>query len=641
MVDSSRLVAAYALARRDLLAARSAEGVWVGRLSSSPLSTATAISALVLAEQSGRRSEEELAVEHVYLGDLSELIVDGLHWLANQQNDDGGWGDTDRSHSNVATTLLVMAAFHLTGVPVKYSGMLERASVYVDRHGATAALRRRYGRDRTFSAPILTNMALAGLAGWHEVPALPFELACVPQALFRLLRFPVVSYAIPALVAIGMARYHHAAPVNPLKRLVRRSSVRRALQVIEQMQPESGGYLEAVPLTSFVVMSLASVGQAEHHVARRGVEFLLATVRADGSWPIDTNLALWNTTLALQALAADRGSAADAVSGHALIRSLDWVVASQQSGMHPMTGAAAGGWAWTDLAGGVPDADDTSSALWALAHYADRTAGARLARWTTAAETGVRWLLDLQNSDGGWPTFCRGWGTLPFDRSAPDLTAHAVGALGVWRDRWYGTSTGRAVARAPVGLMSRIDRASMRGWAYLRAQQRPDGSWVPLWFGNQFHPKEQNPVYGTARVLMAYGALNRSANPQTRRGIEWLCRVQHASGAWGGGAVAAMDTGIDALPSVEETALAVSALLVNAPCDQIEQDAIEQGLDWLVEAVETGRYRESAPIGLYFAKLWYYEKLYPLIFTVAALGRAVARLGTRAGVAPSPARTTA
>jgi squalene-hopene/tetraprenyl-beta-curcumene cyclase len=27
-----------------------------------------------------------------------------------------------------------------------------------------------------------------------------------------------------------------------------------------------------------------------------------------------------------------------------------------------------------------------------------------------------------------------------------------------------------------------------------------------------------------------------------------------------------------------------------------------------------------SPIGLYFAKLWYYEKLYPLIFTVASLG---------------------
>ena len=40
--------------------------------------------------------------------------------------------------------------------------------------------------------------------------------------------------------------------------------------------------------------------------------------------------------------------------------------------------------------------------------------------------------------------------------------------------------------------------------------------------------------------------------------------------------------------------------------------------------VEDGRYREPAPIGFYFAKLWYFEALYPLIFTVAALRKAAA-----------------
>jgi squalene-hopene/tetraprenyl-beta-curcumene cyclase len=43
--------------------------------------------------------------------------------------------------------------------------------------------------------------------------------------------------------------------------------------------------------------------------------------------------------------------------------------------------------------------------------------------------------------------------------------------------------------------------------------------------------------------------------------------------------------------------------------------------------VETGRHRDSSPIGLYFAKLWYYEKLYPLVFTVSALGQSIRRLG--------------
>ena len=68
------------------------------------------------------------------------------------------------------------------------------------------------------------------------------------------------------------------------------------------MQSESGGFLEATPLTSFVVMSLAGMGMSDHPTVVRGIEFLLASVRSDASWPIDTNLATWNTTLAMKAL---------------------------------------------------------------------------------------------------------------------------------------------------------------------------------------------------------------------------------------------------------------------------------------------------------------------------------------------------
>ena len=125
----------------------------------------------------------------------------------------------------------------------------------------------------------------------------------MPQHWFRFLRLPVVSYAIPALVAIGQAKFHFDPPWNPLVRWVRRAALEKSLRVLERMQPASGGFLEATPLTSFVVMSLAAIGHADHPVVRRGVEFLVASAREDGSWPIDTNLATWNTTLSINALA--------------------------------------------------------------------------------------------------------------------------------------------------------------------------------------------------------------------------------------------------------------------------------------------------------------------------------------------------
>ena len=70
--------------------------------------------------------------------------------------------------------------------------------------------------------------------------------------------------------------------------------------------------------------------------------------------------------------------------------------------------------------------------------------------------------------------------------------------------------------------------------------------------------------------------------------------------------------------SIEETALAVEALLDAADTAR----AVNKGLDWLVQQVEAGALALPTPIGFYFAKLWYFEKLYPIIFATSALGRA-------------------
>src|SRR5205823_12330574 len=126
---------------------------------------------------------------------------------------------------------------------------------------------------------------------------------------YRLARMPVVSYALPALIAIGLTIFHHKPPRSWFRRRLRRWAVGRSLRVLERIQPASGGFLEATPLTSFVVMALAACGVALAHssanrVISLGVEFITRSARADGSWPIDSNLSVWVTTLAVKALAA-------------------------------------------------------------------------------------------------------------------------------------------------------------------------------------------------------------------------------------------------------------------------------------------------------------------------------------------------
>lgn len=1003
MIRWNALWEAYKTLCADLLAERTAQGHWEGRLASSALATATAIGALSLvlhhrkasghqdpfapsvqtstgragrasgqqpeppdpseegfADPSGLGppgppdpappgpSEPELtglsALKHPGTSDteqsgiseakssgpstaeMARLIHAGLEWLARTQNPDGGWGDTDRSPSNIATTMLVRAAVHLAdlvdwnglameqarstsssgcqpgassssglpsrpfgstddqaslsgssqdrvcqsdsagrwlcqtgsagasggsaqrGQPIscyaqkptqRFARLLERAARYIEQQGGLEGLRRRYGKDQTFAVPILTMYALAGLVGWEEVRALPFEWAILPHRLLGWVRLPVVSYAIPALVAMGQARFFHLPPRNPLLRWLRAVLVEKTLQVLEAKQPASGGFLEAVPLTSFVLMALASTGRARHPVVQRGMDFLLHTFRPEGAWPIDANLATWVTTLSLNALlgpaigpggpvvaprepgvalgepGAALGEPGVALEGPevalgepgvgpggagakaeasgasfppqkrlggqelfplAAIRReiaracFPWLLECQHKRIHPFTYSPPGGWGWSDLPGAVPDADDTSGALLALAAIYRELDGELAAdqrrRILQAVALGLRWLLDLQNRDGGWPTFCRGWGALPFDRSATDLTAHALRALAAWKTllRQGAFSEAFSAGQGPVSLRE-IRRAIRRGLRFLARCQNPDGSWTPLWFGNAYWPGEENPIYGTARVLLAYRDLGLGNDPAAQRGRAWLLAHQNPDGGWGGrprGVRLSSDQQADLPPedqgnicsispdrqpqpnpspqpanpadwqsSMEETALALEALLTDPmaahilrplvgfpdsgllwqgpdfpaagtiahPADSPNADilrpmadspaagavgqpaagilrtadgpsertggqpdvgilgpsadpnrldpnvlffapqgypgdsegvsmrwALERAFAWLVRAVQEGRHRHPEPIGLYFARLWYYEKMYPIAFALAALGQAIACL---------------
>src|SRR5207244_7262430 len=64
----------------------------------------------------------------------------------------------------------------------------------------------------------------------------------------------------------------------------------------------------------------------------------------------------------------------------------------------------------------------------------------------------------------------------------------------------------------PQGVQKRLRQALGRALRFLQKTQRPDGTWTPLWFGNQHAPGEENLTYGTSRVLLALIALG-SASP--------------------------------------------------------------------------------------------------------------------------------
>ena len=85
----------------------------------------------------------------------------------------------------------------------------------------------------------------------------------------------------------------------------------------------------------------------------------------------------------------------------------------------------------------------------------------------------------------------------------------------------------------------------------------------------------------------------------------YLLKTQNEDGSWGG---AKHISG-----TMEETALAVAALVKTE-----QKEAILKGFAWLDKTFKKEGL-PSAPIGLYFALLWYDEKMYPLTAYLEAI----------------------
>lgn len=578
----------------ELLSLRNTKAYWEGELSSSALAVSVSVIAMRFYKDAGDQTR----------------IRNGLRWLVSHNNPDGGFGDTPESLSNISTSLLCYSALHLHRdsipdvIPVikQLEIYLRSAGIAVDSEDLFKSVLAFYQKDLTFSVPILATCALCGIPKenpFAPIPRLPFLLALLPRSFYKFLNLNVVSYALPALIAVGIV-IHKNKTSSGLPHLLREWATPRVLKLLLKLLPESGGFLEAIPLTAFVCMSLIKAGFQDNPVVKKGIDFLRGLQRQDGSWPIDINLSTWVTTLAVKGL---KSAPLDLYEETSKLKLTEHLLSIQNKIVHPFNGTSPGGWGWTPSSGAVPDGDDTPGAILSLLHL-NMAPDKRIRK---AVLAGCNWLLDLQNSDGGFPTFSRGWSKLPFDQSCADLTGHAMNALSLTLFRLQGD--------LPPRTQKHYRRSLQRALAYLIKNQNSDGSWVPLWFGNQNQSEKKNPVYGTARVCAyltdattrdVWNKKDKQAlSDAIKRARDFLIFAQNYDGSWGG------DKNL--CGTVEETSLAVSALAVG----EISA-AVKSGLAWLEKNFS---HRKPAPIGLYFASLWYDDKLYPYVMYAEALER--------------------
>jgi prenyltransferase beta subunit len=584
----------YRILTNKLIEEQNSSGFWTGRLSSSALAVAVSI----------------VAIKLNCLPNHEERVFKGLQWLCANVNPDGGYGDTPESESNVSTSFLCYAAIQICQTN-EYNGSeiiqgleryLESQNISLKSGNIAKSVLDHYGKDYTFSVPILAMLTICDILtddDIRKIPQLPFELTLLPSSLYRFFNMQVVSYAIPALVAVGIFLFKERKRTNFLLKAVRNRSINPAIEKLSGLVPASGGFLEAIPLTAFVSMCLISSGY-DNSIVEKGISFLYNQQREDGSWPIDTDLSTWVTTLSIKSLGS---KISDALNEESIKKLRNHLIGLQYKNKHPFNAAKPGGWGWTSYSGSVPDADDTPGAILALLEMYQGTDDE-----TKAIIDGCSWLVNLQNSDGGIPTFCKGWGRLPFDSSCADLTGHTLLAI----TRSVDVLGDKISASQKTTFVKCITRATK----YLQKNQHQSGYWLPLWFGNQNTSGKKNPVYGTAKVSTYLvdclkcswidHSLRFNLQMMLTSGQSVLLQMQNEDGSWGG---------LKDIPgTIEETSLAICALA------RKDEAACSKGFDWLEEEYKSKGIK-SNPIGLYFATLWYDEKLYPLTFYIEALRR--------------------
>ena len=604
--------------------------------------------------------ESETILMLAFLGrEDTPLARRAAAYLVRKQLPEGGWAKFPGGGLDISGSVKAYFALKLTGHDPK-ADFMERAR---------RAIRAQGGADAVNSFTRF-YLALLGQISYEHCPAVPPEMLLLPKwfpvnlyAISAWSRTIVVPLSVVA--ALEPVRWiepdrgihelflnepehwpplrcpglpggtgwlswdHFFRVINRLLKFGQRSRLmfarKWAIQAAENWMltrfQKSDGLGAIFPPVVFSIVALKALGYADDSPqvleCLQQLERLALDDPSEGTTRLQPCFSpVWDTGLVMRALALSGLPADD----RAVVRAAAWLRGRQTNAPGDWTetvDAAPGGWYFEYANEFYPDVDDTAMSLMALqtlfrdgpeAGIKAAAGQAGLKETVAAIERGLRWVLAMQNRDGGWGAFDRDNDRhflcyVPFadhnamiDPSTADLCGRVLEALG---------KLGRRVGDPHV------DRAV----EFVRRTQEADGSWFGRWGVNY--------IYGTWQVLVGLKEVGVSHDdPAVVAGAKWLLAHQQANGGWGESPRSYEQPELrgQGPATASQTAWALLGLMAAGMADH---PAVLRGVHFLAHTQNhDGTWDESQFTGTGFPCVFYLRyHYYPIYFPLMALAQ--------------------
>lgn len=587
--------------------------------------------------------ESEYILTMHFIGRSSDRVRKAANYIRGKALPEGGWAIYEGGPAEVSASAKAYFVLKLAGDSADAPHM-KRAREVIRSLG---------GLDATNSFTRI-YLAIFGQYPWDRCPAVPPEIILLPRSV------PINLYEMSAWtrgIVVPLAVMWASKPYSPvpenanikelmlenpprvysrrgfwksffnttdatLKLVERRGwspSREKALKACEQWMIEhfekSDGIGAIFPPIINSIIALRCLGyENDHPLTASQIRELekLEIEEGDTLRVAPCFSPVWDTALTLNAM-IESGLPADHPE---IVKAANWIIdrevkeAGDWKEKNPE--GQPGGWYFEYANEFYPDIDDTFQVLTSLSKVRFPDQRDEL-RKREAMDRALRWILTMQNKDGGWASFDK-------DCDEQFLTQIPFADHNAMIDPSSSDITGRGLETFASLGFKRDHSAVQKALAYIAKEQERDGTWFGRWGCNY--------IYGTWLVLHGLKQIGEDMwEAQYQAAGCWLRSIQNADGGWGESPRSYDDAAYkgQGVSTPSQSAWALMGLMATGD----DSDGLHRGIEYLLDKQrEDGSWFDDSWTGTGFPTVFYLRyHLYAVYFPLLALGMYAKRQG--------------